>query len=433
MKRVWIVDDKIPIDLLYGSGRVPTRLSREIVELLLSTSKVEDWEEREVHALCLTLCVDEFDASFFLSPEAVKEHIVRADILPDALIFDWQGAGFDPVRNVAVLSELLTRTIAVIQVYTHLSREEVDPHLEGLRRDFPGRVLPTLTKVDVTPADLRDKVLNAWTGTIAGALADALRSSVRGALEAALIEMSTIPQAGIAAMVEENVENLLALMLAKVRDQLGADASDILLKVAERTATAESTLAIRRLLSAWYYFFPRDDRVRRGDIVEIAAGSTDLRLVATPSCDLARFRRKTGGVLTLLTAVALDSAGRDKLRKAFLLPTEVGGSITARVTGSADAVIPLPNIPQTMGDRQNLEDYLLLCHRWETHEVAKGAASDDGGPLQYKDVSTLRRRCTLAEPFAGAVLGKIASVIFSPGVPDLPKAERERLKERLGA
>src|ERR1017187_5754676 len=263
------------------------------------------------------------------------------DSPPDGLIFDWEGPGFGSATNVAVLRDVLTQTIALIQVYTRLSHEEVDGHLEDLRREFPDRVLPTLTKADVTPADLRDKVRNARAGTIAGSIADAVRGHVRRALEGTLIEMCTMPQAGISAVVEGNAENLLSLMLAKVRDLLGVDASEILMKAAEGTPTAESTLALRRLLSAWYYFFPSDDRVRRGDIVETIGGGTELRFVVTPSCDLVRFRKKTGGVLTLLTAVALDTAGKDRLRKAALLPTAVRGSITAGVDGSGEAGPPL--------------------------------------------------------------------------------------------
>ena len=431
MRRIWIVDDTIPIHLLFGSARTPTRLDREIVELLISKSTEDQWDEREVRGLCATLCVDEFEASFFLSPEAAKEHIVRGDIPPDGLIFDWEGPGFGSATNVAVLRDVLTQTIALIQVYTRLSHEEVDGHLEDLRREFPDRVLPTLTKADVTPADLRDKVRNARAGTIAGSIADAVRGHVRRALEGTLIEMCTMPQAGISAVVEGNAENLLSLMLAKVRDLLGVDASEILMKAAEGTPTAESTLALRRLLSAWYYFFPSDDRVRRGDIVETIGGGTELRFVVTPSCDLVRFRKKTGGVLTLLTAVALDTAGKDRLRKAALLPTTVRGSITAGVDGSADAVLPLPNIPVVAKDRTSLEDYVLLCHSWETLEVAKSVGAAEGLALCYRDVPTLRRRCTLAEPFVGAALAKIAGVMFSPGVPDFPAAERDRLRVKL--
>jgi hypothetical protein len=87
----------------------------------------------------------------------------------------------------------------------------------------------------------------------------------------------------------------------------------------------------------------------------------------------------------------------------------------------------LPNLPSEPGDRSKLEDHVVLCHAWNSR-VCKDPP--EGSELEYPAIAPLKRRCTLAEPFASAVIAKIMSVISSSGTPDLPQSERNRLDGR---
>lgn len=431
MKRVWLIDDGIPMHELFGRGRVPLRLEREVLELLLERVPHGEWPEPTVGALCRELCCDDFEPAFFTSPGAARTHLRRGEIPPDVVIFDWEGPGFTPEVNSEALGELLRRTATYVQVYTHLPEEAVEAGLHELRQRYGARILRTQTKTAVGAAQLKEIVRTEWAGTIAGEVADDVRMRARAAVEYTLAEISTMPQAGIAAVVQGREENLLNLLLAKVRDHLGAEASDILTGITEMAVTRESSDALRRLVSAWYYYFPPDHRVRRGDLIETAEGDGTLRFVVTPSCDLAQFRKKTAGRLTVLTAVPLDGAGMATLHGARMLPTSVGHSITAPVRDVSDGLVPLPDVPMVNGSREQLEDFMLVCHSWESIIIPAGEGSDPKAPLRYADGLGLRRRCTLAEPFASAAVAKVSSVIFSPGVPNIPEAERDRLKQKL--
>ena len=104
----------------------------------------------------------------------------------------------------------------------------------------------------------------------------------------------------------------------------------------------------------------------------------------------------------------------------------MGNSITAGHGKAGEAIIVLPNVPLAHGKRDTIADYVVLCHAWESRLFERAP----GGAATYDHLEGgLRRRCTLADPFAGAVVARVTSVISSPGTPDLPKGELGRLRQ----
>ena len=94
---------------------------------------------------------------------------------------------------------------------------------------------------------------------------------------------------------------------------------------------------------------------------------------------------------------------------------------------AGDALIVLPNVPKTTGKRDELVDYVVLCHGWESRAFAEAS----GGVATYTDMKMLQRRCSLTEPFAGAVAARATGVMSSPGVPDFSGGEKTRLEALL--
>lgn len=424
MNRVWVVDDMIPAHELYA-GPLPTALEAALVRHLVEQAG-DAWEEVSVLNLCRELCASEFDATFFTSPDAMLLALRRGATPPHAVIFDWEypPPASDDDKKCAVLDELLSRSFTFVQVYTHLGEAGVEQKLNDLRERHAGRVLPTRMKADVTPAQLAAHIREAWTGTIAGDLADRVRDAVLAAVERSLVDMCSVPRGAIAAMTEGAVENLVELVLSKVRDEMGAGQLEALDEMIAADHDGASSAAQRRLMSVWYYLFPGDQGVRRGDLIEVDDG---LGVVVTPPCDLARFPKKTGRRLTWLRCVRLDQDGVAELRRFGYKIDGIGNSIIAGHGQAGDAVIILPNVPRLTGRRDVLDDYAILCHAWQSR-FCDGAT---GGVLKYGDIDGMQRRCSLAEPFASAVAAKVAAVISSPGTPDLSKGERLRLKQML--
>ncbi len=423
MRRIWVVDDHIPIHELYDAP-FPSRLTADIVRHLVEKLSGDAWEEPAVLELCRALSVGEFEPTYFLSPESMLQAFDEGAVPPHAVVFDWEYPGSTNDRNVAALDRLLRRSFAYVQVYTHLGDAAVEPHLAELRARHHGRLLPTKAKSSVAPAELAGAIDVAWKGTIAGDLADKVREAVLGAVERSLIDMCSVPRAGIAAIAHGRPETLVHLVLSKVRDEIAVGAGDALTEIVAAAGDADSTPDLRRLLSVWYYFFPQDHRVRCGDLIEIDGG---LGFVLTPPCDLAKFPKKTGSRLTWIRCVRLDAAGLGSLRGAGLKLGAVGNSIVAGHGEAGEALVLLPNVPVEANKRDELADYVLLCHAWESRLIEKAP----GGVATYEHLGGLRRRCTLADPFVSAVVARVSSVISSPGTPDLPQGEIVRLRQAI--
>jgi hypothetical protein len=423
VKRVWVVDDKIPVHELQGGGPLPLRFEADVVRYLVEHLAADHWEEQPVLELCRALCADDFAATFFLSPEQMLRALDQGATPPHAVIFDWEYPGSTDESNRAALDRLLGGSFVYVQIYTVLGHDAVEPKVTDLRDRFGGRLLPARGKADVIPAQLRDDILQAWSGTIAGDLADKVRGETFAAVERTLIDIGGVPKGILAAMTQGTAENLLQLVLAKVRDEIGDAGFEALNAVFSGSQSAESTDAVRRLLSVWYYYFPTDDRVRRGDLIELGT-SSDLGFVVTPPCDLVSFPKKTGRRLTWLLTVRLDASGIAALKTAGIKIDDIGGSIIAGHGAAGDTVILLPNVPLKRGSRDSVADYAVLCHGWD-NRLCDAAP---GGSLLYENIRPFSRRCTLADPYASGVIAKIMSVISSPGTPDLPKGERARLK-----
>lgn len=425
MKRIWVVDDMIPLEQLY-TGPYPSRLELSMVRELIAVH-IEHWGEAQVLDLCRAICDGGYEASFFKSPDAMLLAMKEGLRPPHVVIFDWEYIGSNPERNIAALQYVLSESFAFVQIYTHVAETDIDARVAELRERYPSRLLPARHKADVTTDQLTQHVRDAWRGTIAGDVADAVRKAVAAAVEHCLIDMSSVRREVLAAVADGRAENLVQLVLSRVRDDLGASDVDLFGEILAGGTGAESSAALRKLMSVWYYSFPTDNRVRRGDIIEIEG---TLGLVVTPPCDLYRFPKKAGRQLSWLRIVPFTQASIAGLKRdAGLEFSEVGNSIIATHGKSGETIIVLPNMPTRTNSRDDLQDFIVLCHGWRTRVCTPDEAAP--GALTYERLGGVSRRCTLADPFLSAVVTRITSVIASPGTPDLPNSERARLKAVL--
>ena len=439
MKRIWIVDDNIPVREIYQPP-FPDRIDTAAVEHMVQEGARERWGDDPLLALCRSVCVPEFDSTFFLTPEALVGELKRgataphavipaAPRPPHAVIFDWEYLVYTPASNIAALERILASSFTYVQIYTHIGAAAVEPLLGDLRARFGPRLLPAKSKSEVTADQLALDIRDAWKDSIAGDLADEVRLKVSTAVEHSLIDMSEIRRGNIAALTQGEVENLVQIVLSKIRDEIGPQGSSTMDILVSSAWDAASSDRMRQLLSIWYFSFPSDDLVRRGDIVEIDGMDGELGFVLTPPCDLTNLPKKAGRRLTWLRIVPLNNAGLAKLRKAGIKMKKLGNSIVADHQDAGQTIVLLPNVPSKAHSRGDLGDFALLCHAWENREIT----GELQGPLKYSMTEGVRRRCTLTEPFASAVVAKVAAVISSPGTPDLPKGEIDRLTALLAA
>jgi hypothetical protein len=413
MKRVWVVENAIPLQQL---PYIPPFVENAGVRYLLG-DETADWPEEAVRRLCDAFCVDEYQLTVLPSPAALERHLKTAAEPPHIVIFDWEGPGFGDDINVAAIEKVLATTFSYVQVYTHLGADAAERHLGNLRQRYGDRLLPARTKDDVGPADLRTHVTTAWENTIAGETADAVRERARAAVERLLIDLCSIRKSALAAMSKGDVNQFVGVVMAKLRDELGASGLEQLETIVKGGGAAEAADDLRRLQSAFYYYFPQDDLVRTGDIVTDEAGQYGM--VMTPWCHLESFQKKTGGYLTVIDGCELKA---DSLKAAGLGSERVGASATASHGKAAYSFVVLPNVPKQANSRSELIDLALITHGWNTKRV-----EGTEGALRYSSVKTHKRVCTLTETFSGAVVSHLAKTISSLGIPDFPQFEIDRL------
>jgi hypothetical protein len=416
MKRIWIVENAVPFEQL---AYLPPYIENTGVRYLLE-EQPNEWTEDSVRVLCNQFCSDEYELAVFQSPGLLERHLRLGVAPPHVVIFDWEGVGFGDAINVDAIGGVLASTFSYVQVYTQYGADAVDGHLAQLRERYPGRLLPTRAKDQVTPAELRASVTEAWENTIAGETADAVRDRARAAVERLLIDLCSVPKTALAAVVKGSGNQFVSVVMAKLRDELGAAPVDELSAIVKGDRAPGGGEDLRRLQSAFYYYFPQDDLVRTGDI--LVKGDGNYAMVVTPWCNLESFQKKTGGYLTVVDACEITAHG---FNGAGVARERIGESATASHGKASYSIVALPNVPKTFGDRKELIDLALITHSWNTVRV-----NGVEGQLRYGGFG-FTRVCTLTETFGGAVVSHLAKTISSLGVPDFPKFEIERLTNLL--
>jgi hypothetical protein len=423
MTRVWLVDDELPYQDLVP---VPDKIERQGLEHLLATAGV--WSENPaVRSLCQKLTTDAaVEVTVLSAPAALTKHLGTGVAPPHVVIFDWEGVGFDPERNLDAIKTVLSKTFAYVQVYTHLDVATVEPYLAPIRAQFQGRLLTAKSKHEVDADQLFATVKAEYENTIAGDIADNARMRVRAALEDALVELCSVPKASLAELVEGQPEILFSLVASKLRDGLTSEGAEFVEQALAKATPAASTDGLRRFQSVWYYYFPTDALVRRGDIVRIAGGS--VALIVSAQCDLARFRKKTAMHLTYAPMFELTKANAQSLKEACGFDLKkIGNSAIASHEQFGHAFIVLPNVPEVVASREALKDYALRCHALQSQAMPRAG----NNALTYPHVDGLERVCTLTESFAAAVIGHLVATLSAPAMPDFPRFEKERLQQLL--
>lgn len=426
MMRVWLVDDAIPYDKLEPNlGKAEPEALRHLL-----TEHEKSWvEDPQVLSLCKTLSeMDNCEVVALQSPQAFTKVLNSGALPPHVVIFDWQGSGFSPEQNVEAIAGALNSTFAYVQVYTNSSITSVDDHLTQIRAAAnASRLLPVRNKHGVTAAEIFSEVGKAFSGTMAGEIADVARARVRQSLESALVELCSVEKGSLGALSGGKADLFLSLLASRLRDGLAESGTDFLEEALQTSGTVESTQTLQRFLSIWHYFFPTDNHVRQGDIVRTDSAHY---LVLTAPCDLERFNSKTAGYLTLAPLLSLSAQTAKDLKEQCKVSLKtIGGSPIAGHQEFGQAFVVLSNVPLHAGKRTELTDYLVRCHALTSIQALTKIPKE---PLRYSDLGGYSRICTLSESVASQIVSHLLATLARPGIADFPAFEKTRLQGLIG-
>ena len=299
-------------------------------------------------ALCDALIGEVDDAgnrvwsvSGFRMPEFFKEAFEAGKYRSDLIVFDWDyGDGVDPIQE---LRFILESSHAHVIIFTGTDKKsDIETVLNDELNKFLGRVELLEKEVDDSSQHLRlleiikEKQLNNFAFKFSAELRSAVNQSLDGVLHRlAALDISKVIKilaehdndpvdADLKEMIGEKLkekikasEHFKRLVASGAIDE-GAS-SEVLEVVAEviktdiasleldHTAEGQTALndddakIMEELWSYRLYHHPSDGVVRSGDIMVAEGGDfSELLLVLTPPCDLARFWKATDGCLAVL-------------------------------------------------------------------------------------------------------------------------------------
>ncbi len=448
----------------------------------------KEWEQDPIlRRLCLLLLEDRMEDATpkwslagFRQPQFYREAFNAGKYRADLIVFDWEYDG--NVDQVSELRKILTGTHSEVFIFT--GADKVD-QINIILAEHLGEFKARLIVIDKNGEDdrqheiLHDRLTKKQSECFAFRFGSQLRATVNKSLDEALHKLSTLDiqrilyllssEEGQAdntefkEMLGEKIKNGLqeneALREALKAKGVSGKAYDELLEVvgeimkndvgSEELVNApvengeereHDKEIIEALWSYRLYHKPSDDRVRTGDILEREDGSEQF-LVLTPPCDLTRFWKNTGGILSLVQLHDIDEKAPE-LRKLAALTRALKEykKKDRRVTSLTNPLSPpggqtlLPFVQHEEGRK----DYLVKLRQIQSIYVAipeKLSGEENRGAranasLSYTDVG-FRRICRVSDPFNGPLISTVLATLAGWGVEDFPAELQKQLGTKL--
>jgi hypothetical protein len=458
---------------------------------LMGLLQSEEWDEGSVKALVSELLDKAENITAFTQPAAALDYLSRGGAIPDGIVYDLVYQMKMPKTSLEYLEGILNRCVSVVQVYTEESVDKAMSELANLLSAYPTRLEKPISKSDTSAGKLALALEEKLKVSLSAQFASRIRKLTAEAVENILVRIDDLPlniavkllvgepetldEAGfvefLSIKVGETIETdqdlfaavnkyaveykhipsekvanfvneIVRLIAANVRERIQYEGwlYDVFRSTCSQVGQDQIrdddkiTNIVRDFYSFRLYDRPGDKLVRTGDIVQLGTNVGDLTtqfpilfLVLTPPCDLARFFKKTRGILTLGKMYPMVSDIGIQRAKRHGNKDYIGNSITARHP------IILPSVPIS---KDTLLDYCTFVYEIENMDcVSKKEVDEDSfsKPLTYdllKELGmNLERKCRVSEPFQSGILAKIKNELFSAGVPDLPPQEIDRLKK----
>jgi hypothetical protein len=382
--------------------------------------------------------------SFYIN--AINDGFFRSDLI----VFDWEYPGAQNrmgLNSEGTLKEILERTFCLVFIFSKadkkeeieaiLAKPEFQQFKERLR--YLDKATPEGDQTDTLLQNADRMYAENFSFKFAGELR---RRSVQCA-DQVLADM------GRASL--NDVKNLLVVGDGGKKDLIDflaerfrtAIASRKIYDLVDQIPASTVPLAIDADLASkvWSYrlYFqqePGDDLVRRGDIVALG---TEVLLVLSADCDLARFWLKNLGVINAVSLHELDHTNMTLMQMLTLClkPEDLRsniGSLLGKIGALTEGPFLLPFVPKGEG----FKNFVAIPKDLVSRRVPTPAEWERFSKNQKKDHSMTytywagaRRLCTISEPFLTPVVQHIFNAIGGNGVPDYPDHMKQILKQIL--
>lgn len=488
---ICIVDDDIPIQKLKtfnGSERMDAALLE-----LLQVTYPDDWPEENVKNLVKELLDDKSSwvVSAFKAPDAYLKALNEDNFRSEILILDWD---FKPAIDMfSMLKQILEKTFVFVHIYT-----QDDNYAKISEKIAGKEFLEYQNRLDIRKkkeADSHKKILEiakeSYQKNFSFRLGKELRTHSFSALDDVLIQLGkldfnkvisllnleiTDPTLQATELIEliskkvkdelrateqfisissqdpKQAEVLIELIGDKIKNVLGSSGLDTSIASAiplnapssptavppatggsSASSAAELEIA-KKLWSYRLYYRPKDNRVRRGDVVfpVNAEGKildySEGYVVLTAVCDLERFWKKNKGVLTLVPIYKIAGMIPETKKKLTVGSKKSDGSKPSdSLLGSHFGLMKLPYV-EIEG---KLETYVFKPKALMHDHVDLPDNHSAEKPLTYKEWLKYKSLVTVSEVFLEPLIATIFHETNRPGAADLPPTITAELHEEI--
>lgn len=447
---ICIIDDSIPLGdeklFIDDTGR----LNSSNIELLLSQEDIK-WED-DVKELFIKLVKDKesWSVSAFRNPNIYLNNFDKELYLPDFIVFDWDyGKTTDPTEEL--LKEVLEKSFSLISIYTRSDeKESVEKIIEEDFKEYRNRITLIIKSDENSQQKLMDWANELLINNFSFRFSKELRDHAHNSLENILIDFGKPTINDIVWLFGDEDEehkrffhtkDLSDIIAEKLRNELlTKNLGSELKSVAKEYIPSASLELIKKMWSYRLYYSPKDDIIRKGDILKKTnSDDNSLFLVISSDCHLKSFWKRNFGYLTIIPLYKINKDNYNLLskldlykRKSDLKGKDVTPSSLTNLSGFAEGITIIPCIPL----KNSFIDYILFPKEIFSIEIPVPELQKSNKrnlALKYEYIVDYDKkdRITISEPFITPLVEHILYNISGYGVPDYPKSLQKEISNNF--
>ena len=435
---ICVLDDKIPVKSEEYFNDT-TIIDTNSINYLISNEDI--WEDKDLLELIKSIkSQNDWEISGFTNHEFFLNYINRNIYNPDIIIFDWDVDGTS--QSSVKLSEILMSTYCLVVIYTKNDNEyEVNQELSKSQfKDYKdSRLFFVVKNESDSIKKLEAKINEMFENNFSFKYSKELKLKLLCSLNKILSNLGAISFDQFVTMFGENNRE-------KTRSKISSlDFTEIitnklfteLLYIGFDEKILDSTYSdfdneniIRKIWHFRLYHQPKDDIVRKGDIV-IEKRTKKYYLIISSDCHLSRFWQKNIGYLSMVPLYKIDNEDLKKRLNDYNFENLKKFKITSMINPCYIENITI--LPGVYVENETYFDLILSPKEIRSIEIKKNKPAENQSPLKYSQITKLKGkdRLRISEPFLTPLIDFILKNITNYGVPDYSNSLNDIIKDEI--
>ncbi|MBN1803302.1 MAG: hypothetical protein JW891_17455 [Candidatus Lokiarchaeota archaeon] len=449
-----ILDDDIPINEYLDFMDDKKIINYSNFKHLLKDEK--KWKDTDLLNFVKAIFDKDFILTGFTSHSFFFNHIEDSTFFyPEIIIFDWDISGQTDDSKDNLL-KILTESNSLVGVFTKADKkDEVSTIIDSEDfNDFKERCFIIKKQMTDSHNELY-KQIEDKSQYFSFFFGNKIKKEAAGSIESILSKLSNFTMDNIHEILhiqKDNINELIEFIGEKFKNNLSSvnfemdksiekssesDTETQDIEAQQKYSTIDKSRIYCDLWNYRLYYKPKDDYIRKGDILKIA---DELFIIITPDCELFRFWTKTRGILNYVKLYDLNTC-RTKIVDSYK------NSFKLKKLKNIESITSISNSPTNLSASPLLFPYIEIDKEYKYYFLFPKELSFKfiDMPQDYKDITEIKQRdkplllshlkgqriTTLSEPFLGSVIDHIFSSLKGYGCPDYPDEIRKRLTKQV--